>query len=693
MRITPAGGDIDGDDFPEIITYSRDQHLYAWNHDGTLLPGWPVATSGRVDSPPTLADIDVDGAFDHIVCERGIYRPDGELIDQGVVRPVPIDLNNDGVLDILGLRTARSIGGKYLPGWPVSVYSSHSDGVGVVDIDGDADLEVLWSSRSNFLYAFHHNGIPVSGWPRWLVEVGDTAPAIADIDDDGDLEVVLSTGIDRIFVWDEPAPRGPHQIAWPMFAGGLRRTGVPEPALERSYGLIPPLSFTQKHLAQGDFGAVIEAYRYTVANTASSRDQKAESVLSIARIYNWRLQDDESAFREYEGFIEEFPESPFVPDAFLEMSDIYRYRLLGLQLQERFAGVTEQFRQILEASPEQPGRAREWFLLGNAYEVLGDDRQREVFEKIVNDYPDSYWAQISSLYLRYEGIAHHVDLEFWEDSVFSTVQQDIKEEDLLEADRSMIFAINSFSPAKQPFPCQVIVTTQLEPVEIQGPKYPFPRDPDLLVSWNDRSNVSGRSSQHELPNGDTVFTWDGAIRSNHLHTGNRGGGRVTTLSQPGRFVSDVTIERKYEKIGQDLQKCTVLVTSTWEPTVKVHRVAGIIDTTTPIPEPTWAIGDMIYWSVGPYRTEPEGISQTIEFSFVVKLPSDVAYFYPEIWVSPDSKKGQVNHPDIGKSLLGFECAFEGQTYKIASTRHFKIKEMESTVRRKYRLDAIIIGTR
>jgi hypothetical protein len=662
-----------------------------------LLPGWPVATTGRVDYALSLADIDGDGELDHIVCEDGIYRPDGQRIGERIGgrinRAVPVDLNMDGEVDIVGMGAARSIAGEDLPGWPVRVYGSNSDSVGIADIDGDADLEVLWSSGSNFLYAFNHDGTPVSGWPRWLVEVGDSAPAIADLDGDGDLEVVLGTGTDRVFIWDEPSPVGPRQIAWPMFAGGPKRTGVPELAPPRSFGPTPSLSSTAKLMAQGDFASAIEAYRHTAANTANSADQRAEATISIARIYNSRLQDEESAFPVYESFIEGFPESPLLSDAFLEISDIYRYRFLGLRFQDRFASATEQFRQILEANPDETGRAREWFLLGNAYEVLDDDRQQAIFEKIVNDYPDSYWAQISSLYLQYEGIAHHVDLTFLEDSVFSTVEQDIKAGDLLAAERSMSLRINPLSPAKQPFSCEISVTTGLESAEVEGPKYPFPRDPDLLVSWYDRSEVSGQSSRYELPDGNTFFTWKGAISSNHLHTSFLGASQVTSSSRSEHFVSDITVERKYEKLAPDLQMCTVLVTSTWEPMVKVQRVAGIIDTTTPTPEPSWAISDMILWSARSYRTEPEGTPETIEFSFVVQLSPDVGYFYPEIWILPRTQKEQVPHPDMGTALSEFECSFEGETYEIASARRFKVRRMQSTVARKYILDAIIVEAR
>ena len=36
---TPAIGDIDHDGLPDIVASSWDQHVYAWNHIGAILPG------------------------------------------------------------------------------------------------------------------------------------------------------------------------------------------------------------------------------------------------------------------------------------------------------------------------------------------------------------------------------------------------------------------------------------------------------------------------------------------------------------------------------------------------------------------------------------------------------------------------------------------------------------------------------
>src|SRR6266516_5938660 len=38
----PAFGDLDHDGYPEIVVAAMDQHVYAWDRTGTLLPGWPV---------------------------------------------------------------------------------------------------------------------------------------------------------------------------------------------------------------------------------------------------------------------------------------------------------------------------------------------------------------------------------------------------------------------------------------------------------------------------------------------------------------------------------------------------------------------------------------------------------------------------------------------------------------------------
>jgi outer membrane protein assembly factor BamD (BamD/ComL family) len=693
MRVTPAVGDIDGDGFPEIVAHSWDLRLYAWKHDGTLLAGWPVTTRGRVQCPPSLIDLDGDGKLDHILCDEGLYRPTGERVGNGYYGAVPVDLNRDGRLNLVGPAWALSWEGTPFPGWPVRVYGTYSDGAGIADVDGDGSLDVLWSNRSNFLYAYRRDGTRVPGWPRWLVDVGDSAPALADLDGDGDLEVVLSTGLGRVLIWDEPALCGPDTVAWPMLAGGPRRTGVLERTPANTAGAKLPPSALRSSLAAGHFEAAIAGYRNIVTGRLPSREAQAEAILSIARIYNWRLQDDEKAFREYEILLANYPQSPWLADAFQEMNDLYRFRLFGKDLQGRFAAATDAFRRSVEARPDQSAAAREWFLIADAYEILDSDELSTALAKVLTDYPDSDWARVCSLYRKYEGTPHRVILEYAESGSFKAGQQSISPGDLITAQFTKSLLVNAFAPAKQPFPCQFRMTTGQEFDKVQGPQYPFPRDPDLLVSWDNISDAVGPVKRQELPDGKTAFHWTGVIRSDQLHTGVLSGGGFTASTGAAPFPSDIAVERRWEKLGPDRQLCTILVTSAWEPAVQIQAggQCGTVDPTTPSPTPSWALGDMIYFGRG-YRTKPEGVPETIAFSFVVTLRPDVDYACPGVRISSPRARKTITHPDLDQPLLAFACPFGEETYQIVSTRRFAVTAMNSSVARDYQLDAIVVQT-
>jgi hypothetical protein len=68
-------GDINNDNIPDILTTAGDgfypstyQHggVYAWNYNGTPIPGFPKATEVDAQAPANIADIDGDGAVEII---------------------------------------------------------------------------------------------------------------------------------------------------------------------------------------------------------------------------------------------------------------------------------------------------------------------------------------------------------------------------------------------------------------------------------------------------------------------------------------------------------------------------------------------------------------------------------------------------------------------------------------------------
>lgn len=195
---SPAIGDIDNDGRLEIIVAGRNtSNIYAWDDDGTIVPGFPVTLSGLIESSPTLADVDNDNDLEIFIATSSekVYG-----------------LHHDGT---------------FLAGWPQNMGggSTERSSPSIGDIDGDGDLEIVCGSAWHKVYAWHHDGSIVTGWPQSTGTSGafvQGTPAIADIDGDGDIEIIASayTGL---FVWDYD---GTLHTGYPVYTGMTRSSPV-----------------------------------------------------------------------------------------------------------------------------------------------------------------------------------------------------------------------------------------------------------------------------------------------------------------------------------------------------------------------------------------------------------------------------------------------------------------------------------
>src|SRR5438034_972902 len=199
----PAIGDLDRDGYPEIVYANIEGDVYVFRHDGTLAPGFPVridpafsAVALRTKTnhlktgilgSPVLADLDGDGFLDIVVAamDQHVYAWDrhGNLLPGGpFVGGWPVKL--DGLaIDILPL-----IG----PG--------HNVAVG--DMDPSPGLEIAASLTTSNLVLFRPDGTRLRDMdPSTHGPLSDTAqdnssvlnlfeyPAIGDIDRDGSLDL------------------------------------------------------------------------------------------------------------------------------------------------------------------------------------------------------------------------------------------------------------------------------------------------------------------------------------------------------------------------------------------------------------------------------------------------------------------------------------------------------------------------
>jgi hypothetical protein len=230
-----AVGDINADGYEEVIIDFLDDGrpaspniwVHAFRLDGSDLPGFPLVLERRSGSlgkpaatPQVLCDFDNNGTLeiaftvcsDSIACVVNCYgqflpgwpkniAPDnfwGNRVSVG-------DIDKDGYFDIVALSRNHvyvwNSEGLDLPGWPAdlpdSLYPSFFSAPSLADLDGDENLEILFSTYewSQFLYGevfvYHSDGSMMDGWPVTVPHgIPLTTPTIGDIDNDGEFEIV-----------------------------------------------------------------------------------------------------------------------------------------------------------------------------------------------------------------------------------------------------------------------------------------------------------------------------------------------------------------------------------------------------------------------------------------------------------------------------------------------------------------------
>jgi hypothetical protein len=282
-------GDIDNDGQKEII-YLSVYSVYAFESDGTLMPGWPYTQPGCEFSysGPALADFEGDGYLE-IVCSccldwDGVVGGYFFVLDYqgnplpGWPRPASWwtycppsvgDVNQDGNLEIAvgdggWVLHLFDIYGNYLPGFPLDRDAAVEGPISIADLEEDSTMELIFDSNvilgpdtSGFLWAVYSNGDSVPDWPlRTYSATYMNGSTVGDVNDDGILEV-STISCDPIWqlvvnvnLWNLPKSYRKTSIEWGTYHFDNERTGL----YRRRSPNLPPQSFS---LISPDSGRVV----------------------------------------------------------------------------------------------------------------------------------------------------------------------------------------------------------------------------------------------------------------------------------------------------------------------------------------------------------------------------------------------------------------------------------------------------
>ncbi|MFK7803363.1 MAG: LruC domain-containing protein [Anaerolineae bacterium] len=176
IRGAVAVGNLDGDAQMELVALAEDGKLYGWNHDGSVLAGYPIQIiDGRLLSAPALADIDGDDELEIV-----ISASNGRLYVREADGSAKWNASLGDISDTFGNQSVNS-------------------SAVIADIDGDTDLEILVGSFDKCLYAFDHTGNQL--WKSCTGDIIVSTPAVGEVAPDSQgSEIIFGSGDGFIYV-------------------------------------------------------------------------------------------------------------------------------------------------------------------------------------------------------------------------------------------------------------------------------------------------------------------------------------------------------------------------------------------------------------------------------------------------------------------------------------------------------------
>ena len=184
---SPAIADVNNDGSNDVVVGGQNGLLYAYNADGSALPGWParvepVAGQGAaVASSPAVGDLDGDGS-NEVAVGAGTVDQSYRNQNGGVV----IFNGNGSVRCRFRTNDKFNVWTEGGPdGFSEPVFNSPAMG----DVDGDGSKDVVFGSFDHFIRAIDRNCNVIAAFDNQ--DTVWSAPAVADVDGDGQAEVFI----------------------------------------------------------------------------------------------------------------------------------------------------------------------------------------------------------------------------------------------------------------------------------------------------------------------------------------------------------------------------------------------------------------------------------------------------------------------------------------------------------------------
>ena len=173
----PSLADLDNDGTLDVVVGSSSGRLYAVNLvTKTVIPGFPVTTSGAISLPPALGDVDGNGQTDIVVVANTRY-----------IYAYP----RTGILPLAGWPRVFPVGSSLQQ--PILVPASGNPGLAVAFAQQRADSVVA--------HLVGANSASRPGWPHVLVGTTIYGPVAGDFDNDGQPDFVFSTNTDSVYAF------------------------------------------------------------------------------------------------------------------------------------------------------------------------------------------------------------------------------------------------------------------------------------------------------------------------------------------------------------------------------------------------------------------------------------------------------------------------------------------------------------